>query len=60
MDVDNMDFGKTLVIADLNRAIFEVPEVRFSTIDNVSENIHVDFNEIIQLNNLTINVQLLD
>lgn len=60
MNVDNMDFGKTLVVADLNRIIFEVPEVRFSTIDNVEENIHIDFNEIIQLNNLTINVQLLD
>ena len=60
MNVDNMEFGETLVIADLNRAIFEVPQVRYSTIDNVSDDIHVDFNEIIQLNNLTINVELLD
>tara|TARA_R110002012_G_scaffold56933_11_gene146378 strand:- start:2697 stop:4277 length:1581 start_codon:yes stop_codon:yes gene_type:complete len=60
MNVDNMEFGETLVVADLNREIFEVPQVRYSTIDNVSDDIHVDFNEIIQLNNLTINVELLD
>ena len=58
--LDNMEFGETLVVADLNREIFEVPQVRYSTIDNVSDDIHVDFNEIIQLNNLTINVELLD
>ena len=60
MNVDNMDFGKTLVVADLNRAIFEVPQIRFSTIDNISDDVHVDFNEIIQLNNLTINVELVE
>jgi len=54
--VDNMDFGKTLVLADLNREIFSVPEVRFSTVDNLTDDVQVDFNEIIQLNNFTINV----
>ena len=60
MSVDNMEFGGTLVLADLNRIIFEVPQVRWSSIDNFSSNITVDFNEIIQLNNLTINVELVD
>jgi len=60
MNVDNTEFGETLVVADLNRSIFEVPQVRFSTIDNLGNDVHVDFNEIIQLNNLTINVELLD
>ncbi len=55
-NVDNFDFGKELSVADLNRSIFLVEEVRFSTIDNLTGNIIVDFNEIIQLNNLTINV----
>ena len=55
-NVDNMDFGKTLVLADLSREIFSVPEVRFSTVDNLVEDVQVDFNEIIQLNNFTINV----
>jgi len=54
--VDNNDFGKELNLLDLNRAIFEVKEVRFSTIDNLDRNVKIDFNEIIQLNNLQLNV----
>lgn len=54
---DNLDFGDQLVFADLNRAIFDADEVIFSTIDNFDEDIvRVDFNEIVQLNNLVINV----
>ena len=56
--VDNNDFGKTLILQDLNRKIFEHDDIRFSTIDNLKYDISVDFNEIIQLNNLTINVNL--
>ena len=55
--VDNNDFHKALVISDLNRAIFTVDEVRYSTIDNLTDNIIIDFNEIIQLNNLNISVK---
>lgn len=55
---DNWDFGDTLNIADLNRAIFELEDVRFSSIDNINSNILVEFNEIIQLNNVSINVNL--
>lgn len=54
--VNSMDFGKTLALADLNREIFSVPEVRFSTVDNLTDDVQVDFNEIIQLNNFSINV----
>ena len=60
MNVDNRDFGESLIISELNRKIFEVDEVRYSTIDSIDQNIVIDFNEIIQLNNLTINVQYLD
>tara|TARA_R110000824_G_scaffold62437_3_gene165362 strand:- start:2753 stop:4315 length:1563 start_codon:yes stop_codon:yes gene_type:complete len=52
--VDNNDFGKTLVLQDLNRKIFEIDDIRFSTIDNLTKDVPVDFNEIIQLNNLTV------
>jgi hypothetical protein len=55
-NVDNMDFGKELNLAELNRAVFRNNKVRFSRVDNLDDNIRVDFNEIIQLNNLTINV----
>lgn len=56
--VDNWDFGDSLVLADLNRHIFETEDVRFSSIDNMSSNVHVEFNEIIQLNNVSVNVTL--
>ena len=56
-NVDSLDFGQDLAITDLNRTIFQgVDEVRFSSIDNINTDITVDFNEIIQLNNFTINV----
>jgi predicted phage baseplate assembly protein len=60
MNADNRDFGQDLNIAELNRQIFEVDEVRFSTIDSLDQDVTIDFNEIIQLNNLTISVTLLD
>ena len=60
MNVDNRSFGQPLYVSELNRQIFEIDEVRFSTLDNVGQDVLVDFNEIIQLNNLTVNVALLD
>lgn len=55
---DNWDFGDPLILSDLNREIFETDDVRFSSIDNISSNVHVEFNEIIQLNNVSVNVAL--
>ena len=60
MNVDNRSFGEPLHISELNRQIFEIDEVRYSTLDNLGQDVLVDFNEIIQLNNLTINVALID
>lgn len=60
MSPDNRNFGQTLVLAELNRQIFELDEVIFSTIDSLQEDLKVDFNEIIQLNNIEINIELLD
>jgi len=57
-NVDNMDFKKPFVALELNRKIFDSPRVRYSTVDNVPEIINVNFNEIIQLNNFTINTIL--
>lgn len=55
MNSDNNDFGKALISSDLVRKVFEIPEVRFATVDNLDEVTRVDFNEVLQLNNLTIN-----
>jgi len=54
-NMDNNDFAKSFIPQDLMYSIFEVEEVRFATIDNVPETVQVNFNEIIQLNNYTLN-----
>jgi hypothetical protein len=53
--IDNSDFGKSFIASNLNREIFDLPNVRYATVDNLPEETRVDFNEIIQLNNFTIN-----
>ena len=53
--IDNSDFGKTFIASNLNREIFDLNNVRYATVDNLPEETKVDFNEIIQLNNFTIN-----
>lgn len=54
-NVDNNYFGKKLVTSDLVNALFDVEEIRFATVDNFPQVVQIDFNEILQLNNLTIN-----
>lgn len=54
--VDNNSFGKPFIPEELNRALFALEEIRFSIVDNVKETIKIDHNEIIQLNNLSLNV----
>ena len=56
-NVDNRDFGERVKLSDLQRQIFSVPEIRFSNIDNFSEDIQLGFNEILQLNNVEINIE---
>jgi len=58
-NVDNSVFGKSFVASELTREIFRLPNVRFATVDNFPEVTTVDFNEIIQLNNFTINTVLI-
>lgn len=55
--VDNMDYGKTVVLTTIVKNLIEVPTIQFATIDNLEGNIYSNFNEIIQLNNLEINVE---
>ena len=57
-NIDNSDFGKAFTSTELNREIFRLPSVRYATIDNLPEVTKVEFNEIIQLNNFTINTVL--
>lgn len=56
-NTDNVEFGQGLIVADLNREIFTIPEIKYSTIDNLDPIINLEFNELLQLNNLEINVE---
>ena len=57
MNMDNTDFAEPFVPQDLIRTVLEdQTNIRYATIDNVTTAITVGFNEIIQLNNLTIRV----
>ena len=56
-DLNNRDFGEVLQVNDLNKSIFNISEVRFSSIDNIKNNVVLNFNEILQLNNIEIDVK---
>jgi len=56
MNIGNRNFGQEFNPQDLAREIFQNPYVVFATIDNFPQVVKADFNEIIQLNNLAINV----
>jgi hypothetical protein len=58
-NVDNTDFGVTFIPQDLTKHLTSIDEIRYSTVDNIDKAIKVDFNEIIQLNNLTISISFL-
>ena len=53
----NVDFGTPFILAKLINYVIKDPGVRFFSIDNFPNDIYVDFNEIIQLNNIEINTQ---
>ena len=57
-NVDNMNFGVKLSIADLTNHMLTVPEVRFFNVDNIEKDVFVNFNEIVQLNNFEFNIEL--
>jgi hypothetical protein len=52
----NREFGQSLSIANVNKTMFNVNDVRFANVDNFGSDVSVEFNEIIQLNNLVITV----
>jgi len=55
--LENRNYGELFSLADLRHSIHAVPDVRFSEIGNLDKDIRLNFNEIIQLNNLEINVE---
>tara|TARA_Y100000004_G_scaffold197360_1_gene271432 strand:- start:2703 stop:4346 length:1644 start_codon:yes stop_codon:yes gene_type:complete len=57
-DVDNLSFGQKVSMSDVNNFMLTVPEIRFFKVDNLPEDIYVNFNEIVQLNNFEFNTEL--
>jgi hypothetical protein len=53
----NLGFGDVFSPQVLNRLIYDITEVRYSTINNIEDTIVPQYNEVIQLNNLTTNIQ---
>tara|TARA_R100001530_G_scaffold133884_1_gene107897 strand:+ start:340 stop:1959 length:1620 start_codon:yes stop_codon:yes gene_type:complete len=52
------DFEDPFIISDFTREVFNaVDKVRFAVVDNIPSDIYIEFNEIIQLNNVVINVK---
>ena len=58
MNFDNTEFGESFVPQDLIRVLLkDETNIRYAEVTNVDSPISVDFNEIIQLNNLAIKVE---
>lgn len=57
-NVDNLAFGQKISLAEVNNFMLTVPEIRFFKIDNLPDDLYVNFNEIVQLNNFEFNTEL--
>jgi len=57
-DVDNLAFGQKISMADVNNFMLTVPEIRFFQVNNLPEEVYVNFNEIVQLNNFEFSTEL--
>ena len=54
--VGESQFGKDFLKVELERAIFNLPQIRFATLDNIPDVVRLDPNEIIQLNNFSLDL----
>ena len=57
-NIDNVEFGQKVSIADITNAMLEIPEIRFFNVDILPQDIFLNFNEIAQLNNFEFTVEL--
>ena len=57
-NVDNLAFGQKLSMSDVSNFMLTVPEIRFFKVDNLPNDIYVNFNEIVQLNNFEFTTEL--
>jgi endo-beta-N-acetylglucosaminidase D len=57
-NVDNLAFGQKVSMADVNNFMLTVPEIRFFQVNNLPDEVYVNFNEIVQLNNFELSTEL--
>ena len=57
-NVDNLAFGQKISMADVNNFMLTVPEIRFFQVNNLPDEVYVNFNEIVQLNNFEFSTEL--
>ena len=55
-NIDNLEFGQDFSKVELERKLFQLGEIRFATIDNLPDVVAIDPNEIIQLNNFSLDI----
>ena len=58
-NVDGREFGQALSISKLQNYMHDVDGVRYFRVDNFPGDIHVNFNELIQLNNFELTIDLI-
>ena len=56
-NVDNVGFGQKIALSDIVNFMLTIPEIRFFNINNLEQDIYVNFNEIVQLNNFEFTVE---
>ena len=55
-DIDNREFGQGLFVSKTIKDLFTVDGVLYVNLDNITQDINIEFNEILQLNNFVINM----
>ena len=50
-NVDRVSFGQKIVLSDIVNFMLTIPEIRYFNVNNLDQDIYVNFNEIVQLNN---------
>ena len=56
-NVDNVAFGQKIALSDIVNFMLTIPEIRFFNINNLDQDIYVNFNEIVQLNNFEFTIE---
>lgn len=57
-NIDRVAFGQKISMADVVNDMLQIPEIRFFNVNNLPQDIYVNFNEVVQLNNFEFTIEL--